>query len=946
MSSAVDAKTFNAVKSAMDPQDRKVMVCARAVGGLLAGVLLLLLSLTPSPASAETRRAFLVGIQRYSDGYIQRLKLTANDAKDLGKDLEEVGFDKKNIKVVVDLSSRDAFEKEFNDFLKTIEAGDDVVFYFSGHGFGVEADQTNYLLFTDLKSPFTYTKSQLTEQERKNPDVVRLKIPDYLDAYQRNEIPNGVSANEIERRIAEKNPKTVIMILDACRSLVQNDVSDSQEIKLVKRGNDSGSRLLNERKPPSGFLILYAASFGEQSIESLEEDDGSRNSLFTGIFRTELQRPGQSADRLGERVRLMVRSIAEGSGRQQEPEVFYDKTNPDHVEDFYFVGSIGRERFRMSADKCTGEEADWDQIKDLQKRSLYDRHIRRFDLCPAGTAELARRALAALALSSDDPIEVTAIANKSVTECDKAAASPLDSARPPEVPGVLTEKLDPDAAIAACDKAVTDNPRVARYQFNLGRAYQQLAARPDLAEDKRRKALSSARLAYDDAAKRGYVSAWNNLAVLDELDKHYAQAIDLFKRAAQQGHPLAMYNLAIYYKQGLEVLVSADDPSGERKVILARDDVQAAEWFANAAGRGLVSAMIENGLALIEGSGQPGSIRDPRRGVDWLQRAADAGSTRAMNILGSVYQFGKSSSNPSLAVTQDSQLALLWYGRAAEGGDSNAQVRLAQMMEAGKGLPSAQPEIAERYWRLAAHGGSAFAQVEFADRLRHGLLLVKEEYGERETIRLLQQAMSQGSAQAADELAEIYRKGELGEEKNPIEAMKLAYHAIDLAVLADPTAQEGNPYYEIAGAHLLAEMAKNKEAIDAMARPLLTPEEIDRLEHYYGAVDPVTKQVKIRRLRVALFCDPQYDWYSDRYYVWFWDWGRSESPTEFQIRDLERKTGCHYNDEMRRTFIDIYKQAKKNNVAFADLLFQEVQTAVGDPHAQRGDRSGHRRGRR
>ena len=99
--------------------------------------------------------------------------------------------------------------------------------------------------FTDLKSPFAYTKSQLTDQERKNPDVVRLKISQYLDAYQKNEIPNGVSANEIERRIAEKNPKAVIMILDACRSLVQSDVAEAQQIKLVKRGDDSGLSLIH-----------------------------------------------------------------------------------------------------------------------------------------------------------------------------------------------------------------------------------------------------------------------------------------------------------------------------------------------------------------------------------------------------------------------------------------------------------------------------------------------------------------------------------------------------------------------------------------------------------------------------------------------------------------------------------------------------------------------------
>ena len=126
-----------------------------------------------------------------------------------------------------------------------------------------------------------------------------------------------------------------------------------------------------------------------------------------------------------------------------------------NVDDFYFVGSIGRERFQMSENRCAGEEADWKQIKDLQKRELYDRHIRRFDLCPHGTAELARRALATLALSSDDPIDVTVAADKSVTDCDRLAASPLDMdrARPPGT-GVVTEKLDAEAAIDACNKAV------------------------------------------------------------------------------------------------------------------------------------------------------------------------------------------------------------------------------------------------------------------------------------------------------------------------------------------------------------------------------------------------------------------------------------------------------------------------------------------------------------
>jgi TPR repeat protein/uncharacterized protein (UPF0335 family) len=905
----------------------------RTAAGLI-GALILLGSLGPNAASAgETRRAFLVGIQRYSDGYIQRLERAANDAKDLAKDLEEVGFDKKNIKVVTDLSSKDSFEKDFSAFLNTIEAGDDVVFYFSGHGFGVEADQTNYLLFGDLKSPYAFTKSRLSDQERRSADVVRLKIAQYLDEYQKSEIPNGVSANEIQRRIAEKNPKTVIMILDACRSLVQSDASDAQQIKLVKRGDDSGSRLLNLRKPPPGFLILYSASFGEQAAETLGQDDFGRNSLFTGVLRSELQRPGQSAVELGERVKLMVRAIANDKGRQQEPEVFYDEHNSANVDDFSFVGSIGRERFQMSQDRCAGEDSDWDQIAKLQKRDLYDRHIRRFDQCPHGTAELARRALATLALSSDDPIEVTAVTNKAVTDCDRLAASPLDGARPPEVPGVLTEKLDADAAIAACSKAVSDNPRVFRYLFNLGRAYQGRAMRPALAEDERRRALDSARLAYDDAAKRGYISALNDLAVLDELDKNYEAAIDLFKRAAQQGHPLAMYNLALHYRDGIGV---------------QRDFGQAAEWFAKAAESGLVSAMVENAQALTTGRGQPFSRANPRRAVEWLQRAADAGSLRAKYELGRIYQRGARCScgegNQSNDVSRDRELALLWFSRAAEAGDTAAQVRVAEIMEAGTGLPSPQPEIAERYWRLAARSGDAYAQVEFANRLHSGLLLVKEEYGEKEVINLLKRAMSQGSAQAAVELAHIYRNGEIGVEKNPVEAMKLAYHAIDLTVLADPTAREGDPYYEMDAAHLIVDLAKGGEAIDAMGRPLLTPEEIDRLEHYYGAADPVTKKMKVRGFKVPIFCEPSETWYFPEQ-IWVWDWGRSEAPTELQIRFLERLTRCPYNRDLRATLLDVYAQAKKSKVAFADLLAQRMQTLEGQAQPPQSDRE-HRRRRR
>jgi uncharacterized protein len=894
----------------------KILARVALSGLVLAGAM----ALTAASAEAQTRRAFLVGNQRYTDGYINPLTRSVNDAKDLAKDLEEAGFDKKNIKVVTDVRTRSAFDKEFDAFLKTVERGDIVFFFFSGHGFGIEADNNNYLLFTDLRSPFTYARSQMPDADRRNPDIVRLRVPGFLDGYQRDEIPqSGVSTAEIERKIAEKAPKSVIMILDACRSLVKTEV-DPNDQRVVRRSAETGSRLITIRKPPPGFFVIYSASFGEQALESVSRNDIGRNSLFTQVLRFELQRPGQTLIELADRVKLMVRAM---SSDQQEPEIAHDAGD---AYDFMLIGSIGRERFRISAAPCDGDKDDWNQIKLLRKRELYERHRRRFDGC--GTAELARREIARLALTSEDPVEPPpAAVSRAVSECDRLAASAFDFARPPEVSGVPLEKVDADAAVAACQKAVADNPRVVRFLFNLGRAYYKQGIDPALDAADRTRALRSAQLAHDDASKRGYVSALNELAVLydigDGVEQSQQTAVDLLKRGAEQGHPLAMYNLAVRYRYGYGV---------------RRDLGQAYELFAKAAEAGLLSAMFELGQALILGRG----VSNPRRGVEWLQRAADAGSERAKFLLGLVYYFGRSGNTPQTAVREDRPLALLWMGRTAEQGDSDAQSWLAAFMQDGTGLTSPQPEVAERFWRLAAYGGSAHAQVNFADRLRRGFVMVKQEYGQREAIDLLERALSQGSAQAALALAQIKRFGELGQPRSAVEAMKYAYRAIELAVQADAPPRPNEPFPEVTAGQLLAEMARNSEAVDASGRQLLTPDEIDRLEQFYGSVDPVSKQVKIRRLRITLGCgSPRANFDSRGRRIasddeplraedlWVWDWGRNESPTEFQFRSLERRSQCTNNELLRRTLNDIYAQSRKSKVPFADLVEQKVKTAHG-----------------
>ena len=652
---------------------------------VLCACLTFIVTLAASQSQAETRRAFLVGNQAYKDGDIQPLRRSINDAKDVAKDLEEIGFDKKNIKVVTDIKNKNAFDKEFDAFLKTVETGDTVFFYYSGHGFGVEAEQNNYLLFTELKSPFSFTRSKLSAKERKDAAVVRSKVRHHIEAYHADEIPlSGVATTEIEQKIYQRRPKTVLMVLDACRSLVRTGDTEGDE-NTFKFNASAGSQMITTRQPPRNFLVLYSAAFGEQAVENL--GDG-RNSLFTEIFRAEMMRPGQSLKDLAERVKLMVRATAQSFNEQQEPE--YTANGPN-LEETYLIDTIGREHFRISKEKCEGGVQDWGEIRNRRKRELFERHIRRFDTCD--TAEYARRRLSELTLSADDsdefqdrcleakddwedirdkrepeklashiqrfdgcatgelarrwlaargvgsadrqPASAASARSedriRSIGECDLLAASDLDRDRPPDVPGLPFEKIIADDAIKACTDELTPKEGTARtepnarFLFNLGRAYHKRASDPELAAEERRDAWRRARQAYEGARARSYSVALGHLASLletgDGAQTYRKEALDLLKLGAAQRQPHAMYLLGLRFRDGNGV---------------ERSPIHALEWFRSAAESGIVAAKVEAGDALINRRPR----WNPRAGVQLLQEAAEAGSTRAKWLLASTYSKG------------------------------------------------------------------------------------------------------------------------------------------------------------------------------------------------------------------------------------------------------------------------------------------------------------------
>ena len=309
-------------------------------------------------AAPSSRASSTIATRRF-----RQLSRAPNDVTDLAHDLEEVGFEKKNIEVLVDPRSGEDFNKFFGAFVSKVEPGDSVLFFFSGHSFSV--DETSYLLPADVKSPYAYSRPEMTIKQEFGDKEVREK---------------GLSFANLEQKIFEHKPKTAIVVLDVCNALLAVEGAAARD----EQHRNSGCQLSTggESPLPPEYLLFFSAGAGERAVENVGGDDRRRNSLFVEVLRSELQRPGQSLEELAERVAREVRAVAELSGRQQEPAFLHKRDGPDK---FLMGGSIGRERFQSDRDRCLESFEDWEQIRNSDRRELFETYRRRFASCP--TAE-------------------------------------------------------------------------------------------------------------------------------------------------------------------------------------------------------------------------------------------------------------------------------------------------------------------------------------------------------------------------------------------------------------------------------------------------------------------------------------------------------------------------------------------------------------------------------
>jgi TPR repeat protein len=192
------------------------------------------------------------------------------------------------------------------------------------------------------------------------------------------------------------------------------------------------------------------------------------------------------------------------------------------------------------------------------------------------------------------------------------------------------------------------------------------------------------------------------------------RAADLYRQAAEKGHPLA----ALRYGMAL------NDGAGVK-----RDAVAAQRWLVHANDNGVPEAALALGdMATRTPASRDKALNEKilRSAITWYEVAARAGVPSAQFKLANAYYAGA-------GVTRDPVQAQLWYSRAAQQGQLEAQNALGIMLVTGV-AGAADPVEGYKWLLLADRGGhpdsrsvreKATEQVTDRDRKRGEALAQK-----------------------------------------------------------------------------------------------------------------------------------------------------------------------------------------------------------------------------
>lgn len=695
-------------------------ICAHLVGIFV----LVQLILAPDYAYAERRLALVVGLDNYRN--LPRLSKALNDAGAIAYTLKDAGF------AVTELLDPDSetLLNEFSRFTSSIAAGDEVVFYYAGHG--VEIEGRNLLLASDTKPVVAGQEIILRRQ--------------------------ALGVDEVLSEFSRRGARVALLIIDACR----DNPFPSNGTRSI--GSERGLARID---PPRGSFVLYSAGVGQTALDSLGQNDPNPNSVFTRALLPLLQAPGLSVQSIARDVRDTVLSTARTVGHEQFP-AYYDQLSADfaliHAKAEVLAESLSTDQASTSrqsenGSECDGARADWALVKDLKDKDILLAFLQEHSSC-ALFSKLAKHALAALTSS--------ATSVQPLPPQSKPAAS--ISADTPQVPLVLakvpTAKCGVNGRLAEEEfKRVTGDDATRKKKaeaylerFDTCEPHATLArailSEVEGAEAGQQVALLTKQmdelrtlLAYKQKRREELETTSTQKTDPDHRDSLPQKYADLLRRA-EDGDASAMLELAQLYNGDTDI---------------PKNVSESVRWTRRAAEAGNPKGMAALGYIYDNGLTGRRSDTDAMR---WYRAAAEAGDTKSMLMLGSMYEEGR-------IFSQSDIQAFRWYKLSADAGESDAMFKVAQMFDAGRGIDRSETQ-AIRWFKAAAEAGHAMSMASLGTMYEEGRIFAQSDTQAYRWFRLAAEA---GDASGMAKLGKMFDKG-LGVSRSDSEAARWLLLAI------------------------------------------------------------------------------------------------------------------------------------------------------------------------
>ena len=164
------------------------------------------------------------------------------------------------------------------------------------------------------------------------------------------------------------------------------------------------------------------------------------------------------------------------------------------------------------------------------------------------------------------------------------------------------------------------------------------------------------------------------------------------KKSAEQNYPAGLYFLAFCYETGKGCSANMGNANALYKKAYERATLRAND--------GDPSAQFVLGKIFDYGNG--GVTQNQEVAVRWYMRAAEQGYPGAQFNLGNCYQLGE-------GVKEDKSQAVYWYRQAALQGDADSQYMLGLCYASGEGITKSTPKAIE-WLQKSSHQGHKLAR--------------------------------------------------------------------------------------------------------------------------------------------------------------------------------------------------------------------------------------------